>query len=293
MTDQAAAFSRYLPADDAARQWGWRLIDAGHQRTPPGSAYPLTGHPLAYLFDQEGKRTLTEYQIVHIISGKGYFESELQAMTEVHAGDAFIVFPGVWHRYGPDRETGWDEYWVGFDGRDAGRLMREFFEAKKPLFRKTMSTELVDLFGRQLDWLRHPRPGSEQVAASLIPQQLALLRMNRLTESTPQRHGGELVIQAKAAILAHLSGRTDFGELAAELGVSYTRFRKRFRAHTGYAPREYENMLKLNRAHSLLHTGQQSVGAVAEALGYHSVHYFSRAFKKQFGFPPSSAKSRS
>lgn len=32
------------------------------------------------------------------------------------AGTVISLFPGEWHSYHPDDETGWDEYWVGFKG---------------------------------------------------------------------------------------------------------------------------------------------------------------------------------
>ena len=57
-------FSRYLPPDPQSTRWGWRLIDAGRQHVPPGSPYPLAGHPLAYAFDKNGRRTLGEFQLV-------------------------------------------------------------------------------------------------------------------------------------------------------------------------------------------------------------------------------------
>lgn len=279
-------FSRYLPVDTQARDWGWHLIDAGQQQTDAGAPYPLPGHPLAYYFEEDGRRILDEFQIVLVVNGHGHFESRSQPRTSVRAGDAFILFPEEWHRYGPAPEASWHEYWVGFEGKAASELMQAFFNTTKPVFHNAPSTELIRLFGQQLDWIRNPQPGGDQVAASLIPQQLALLRCSRLVQASPGKVASQIIIHAKASILSDLQGRTDFEAMAGELGLSYTRFRKLFRSQTGYAPREFENLIKLNRARDLLRTGGSSVTATADALGYQSVHYFSRAFKKQFGFPP-------
>lgn len=96
----------------------------------------------------------------------------------------------------------------------------------------------------------------------------------------------ELVIRAKAEMLTHLTDRTDLEALASALGISYSRFRFAFKKQTGYSPREYENMMKLNRARDLLLREQKSVSETADTLAYSSVYYFSRVFKKQFGQSP-------
>ena len=95
-----------------------------------------------------------------------------------------------------------------------------------------------------------------------------------------------LVMEAKSRMLSKLATRTDLQELAQTLGISYSKFRILFKTHTGYSPREYENLIKLNRSRDLLQSGDYSVSSTAEALGYSSVYYFSRAFKKQFGMSP-------
>lgn len=52
---------------------------------------------------------------------------------------------------------------------------------------------------------------------------------------------------------------------------------------------KYKNIRRLDAA--LLMLKQESVGTVAEKLGYSSIFTFSKAFKKHFGFSPSKVKS--
>jgi|TARA_B100000497_G_scaffold67800_1_gene76415 AraC-like DNA-binding protein len=286
MTSDIESFSRYLPTDQQAKKWGWRLMHAGRQNVPPHSEYPSKEHPLSYLFDTSGRRTLDEYQIVYITTGSGHFESRTQPKTEVRTGDAILLFPGEWHRYHPHSETGWSEYWIGFRGREADRIMAAFFSAKHPILKASHSDALIQHFDQILHWLQQPVAAKDQILASHVPLALAFLKSGALTESRSQSKDSALVIQAKATMLAKLATHTDLEALAQQLGVSYSRFRFAFKKQTGYAPREFENSIKLNRARDLLLRESKSVTETANALGYSTVYYFSRAFKKKFGQSP-------
>lgn len=286
MTTDIESFSRYLPTDQQAKKWGWRLVHAGRQNVPPHSEYPSKGHPLSYLFDTSGRRTIDEYQIVYITTGSGSFESRTQPQTEVRTGDAILLFPGEWHRYHPNTETGWSEYWIGFRGREAERIMDAFFSAKNPILKAGHSDALIQHFDQILYWLQQPVAAKEQILASHVPLALALLKSSAQTQSSSQSKDSALVIQAKSAMLANLATHTDLEALAEELGVSYSRFRFAFKKQTGYSPREFENIIKLNRARDLLLRDGHSVTETANALGYSTVYYFSRAFKKQFKQSP-------
>jgi AraC-like DNA-binding protein len=279
-------FSRYLPPDQQTRRWGWRLLDAGRQNISPGSSYPATGHPFEYLFDETGRRTLDEFQVIFIATGKGEFESRSHEKEKVSAGDALLLFPGEWHRYQPDPQTGWREYWLGFMGQDAKRIMDTFFSPENALLHTTQSDEIIRLFDQLLYWMKHPFPGMEQVTASSIPQILAFLQAGSAVEGNKHLNDAQLTMEAKSRMLNSLDSRTDLSALAYQLGMSYSKFRVLFKQQTGYAPREYENLVKLNRACDLLRSSQYTVSQTAEALGYSSIYYFSRAFKKQFGKSP-------
>ena len=76
-------------------------------------------------------------------------------------------------------------------------------------------------------------------------------------------------------------------DLAQELGVSYSSFRKLFKEYTGFAPALYQQTLKLQRAKELLSTTNESIKEIAYRLNFESPDYFSAKFKNQTGMKPS------
>lgn len=280
------SFSRYFPSDPAAAGWGWRVLDTGRQQIAPSANYPGEGHPQGYLFDASGRRTLDEFQIVYIEAGEGRFESAQVNTCRVQAGTALLLFPGEWHHYRPETATGWRESWVGFKGADATRVMHQFFRPQQAVLATSRPREFLDLFSRLLHWADQDLAGRDQIAASHIPLILAFLKAEQESHERPDHTDASIVRRAKAAMLRQLDQRTDLEALARELGCSYSRFRFAFKKQTGHAPREFENRIKLNRSRDLLLHNQLSVSETADALGFSSVYYFSRAFKRAFGKSP-------
>jgi len=160
---------RYLPVLKAQRDWGLFLTDCGYSVIEPGSPYPLQQHPDPYNFDWKKGRTLAEYQVVYITRGRGVFETKGLRRQTIEAGDVFVLFPGVWHRYTPDARTGWDEQWVGFNGVIAERLLRApFFRPKKPVFRIGVDEALRQRFVALVNAVeRDPAGGPFQTPVTL------------------------------------------------------------------------------------------------------------------------------
>jgi AraC-like DNA-binding protein len=76
---------------------------------------------------------------------------------------------------------------------------------------------------------------------------------------------------------------TDF---AKSVGLSRTRFVERFRRFLGKSPMVYLAEWRLKLAAEILQSTEDSVAAVAEAVGYGSEASFNRAFRREFGRPP-------
>lgn len=69
--------------------------------------------------------------------------------------------------------------------------------------------------------------------------------------------------------------------------VSGTCFRRLFHERFAASPGKYLTALRLGHAEKLLSTGKYTVSEVAARSGFRDEKYFSRVFKKEFGFPPS------
>ena len=90
----------------------------------------------------------------------------------------------------------------------------------------------------------------------------------------------------------HLTQGLDCGVLAEACYLGMAQFYKLFREEYGMTPLEYRDQLLMRRAVTLLDSGEISVTEVAAMLGFESVAYFSRFFKKHQGLSPSAYKKR-
>ena len=76
--------------------------------------------------------------------------------------------------------------------------------------------------------------------------------------------------------------------LASLCNMSLTSFRRRFREVTGTSPIKYKNNLRMEKALSLLKTGEYSVTEAGAGVGCPDIYYFNKMFKKTFNKNPSS-----
>lgn len=85
----------------------------------------------------------------------------------------------------------------------------------------------------------------------------------------------------------HISDNLTLAQIADGCGMSVSKLKLLFRENTGGGAIDYFIALKIDHAKDLIRKGDLNFTQIAEALGFHSLHYFSRTFKKITSYSPS------
>jgi len=278
----------YLPAKCPNTIWGCVATSVGFTQIQPGNRYPLQRHPLDHHFDWDHGRVLQAYQIVLISAGCGTFESAAApGVQKVSQGSVILLFPGVWHRYKPDPETGWVEHWLECRGSafDAA-LAAGLIQTTRSLMTFGATSDLLACFERCHFLAEQGALANQDLLSTMGLHMLAMV--GRL--SRPQRgfeKAIDEVVERAHALLASRCGRpVDLPALAAELGVSYSHLRHSFSARLGVSPKQYYLHARLRKAQELLLNTAKSIKEIADILGFESAFHLSKQFKFRYGSSP-------
>ncbi|MDD3077824.1 MAG: AraC family transcriptional regulator [Paludibacter sp.] len=283
---------RYLIVNDKDRRFGLAVNTVGFQSIHPYSQYPLTNHPSGYYFNAQKGRVLNEYQFVYITKGKGVISFDKQNEIPISKGRLFILLPGQWHSYHPCSDSGWNEYYIGFEGPIADNAVSTgFLSRENQILEVGFNEELVSLFNRAIEVAEDGKIATQQYLSGIVMNIMGLalsVSQNKIFEV------GDVIQkieQAKIIMNENVYKNVDPEELAEKLNISYSWFRKVFKDYTGYAPAKYFQELKLRKAKQMLVGTSHSVKEIAYMLDYNSTEHFFSLFKKITGYTPMEYRS--
>lgn len=289
-------YFRYIPVRQRDVQWGLYVTGAGCASIMPGEDYPPKPHPELYYFRWEAGRTLPEYQAVFISHGEGTFESAPTGVKKITAGTIIILFPGVWHRYRPEKDIGWDEWWVSFNGEVMDRLVEQrFFSPERAVLSVGLQTAILKPYRSLLERLQGEQTGFPHLIAADTMEILAAVSAG--AESEPAElitHGPQEVVTVKDRVVAEAmrliweqSHRPmTIDGLARQLPITRRSLERRFRAAVGHGIHEEILHCRLERAKRLLVATDLSLKEVSSASGFSNADSLGRAFRQAEGVTP-------
>ena len=281
--------SKYLIANERDALWGLTVSTVGYEEIAPGDEYPTRGHADGYYFDLKKGRILNEYQLLYLTEGEGTFESTNQRPTRIKEGDLFLLFPGEWHTYHPLETKGWKSYWIGFKGRNVDdRVRAGFLSPTKPIYHVGFSSEIVHLYDEAFAKAKEEAAYAQQTLAGIVNHLVGLMySLERNITLNKQHDYADVINKARLRIREALESNLTIQQIAMDLGIGYSNFRKLFKEYTGFAPAMYQQELRLQRAKELLSTTTLSIKEIAYRLNFDSPDYFSSKFKIKTGRKPS------
>jgi AraC-like DNA-binding protein len=252
------------------------------------SAYPLLEHPTHHSFTWNQGRILDEYQIIYITKGEGVFESENCGHHLIKQGTVIFLFPGEWHRYKPNPQKGWDEFWVGFKGGIFENIVDKHIISKEnAVLELGLHESIIQLFISIIDKAKGDRTCCQLLLSGILMNLLGNIQsINRLQSFVEEDIVASIINKAKIILKTNLDQDCTMERIAEELNVSYAWFRKSFKAHTGIAPNQYLLKLKIEKAKILLDDHSKTIKEIAFGLNFESAFYFSKLFKNKIGVSP-------
>ena len=286
--------NRYLNTPEKESIWNLNVNTIGFESISDHSFYPASGHPQGYSFNFDRGRVLHEFQVVYITRGSGKFASDHCQLCDIGEGSVFFLFPGEWHTYQPDIKTGWENYWVGFDGLSADTLLaNNHLSVNNPVVTIGYDEEIVSLYKKMLEVSSLERPSYQQLLAGMVVYLLAYLFYRGKDRDWKDKEVLSKIEKARLIIRENIGTTLSPEELATSVNMSYTWFRRMFRQYTGLAPAQYMSQVKMQKAKELLTVSNKPIKEIALELGFESIDYFSTSFKRYVHMTPGDFRNRS
>ncbi|RAV21428.1 helix-turn-helix domain-containing protein [Paenibacillus contaminans] len=254
---------------------------------------------LEYVVEIESRKPLEEH-VLNLAEHAGEYVLSLTTQGETNYtinGQHYCVSKGdilFFPRYMPrKRETEQGKHWqhivVLFQLHFHSLEVKEKIDRMNHIFCNLDQTKVPFLFHELHRAWVGKQPGFLIRCRSRILEIIHALIVDSLDNKTSHMRMVELLI---ALMDANEHRFYSIEELSAEVGISPSYLSLIFKKTTGLTVIQYQNRIKTGKAYDLLRSGEYTITAVAERLGFRDIYYFSRLYKKIMGSAPSSVLKR-
>jgi len=239
---------------------------------------------------------------IYIMSGSCTYNIGNESFA-VKKGDVVILNPGVAHRKIVAESESVTQFHAGFNNLHIKGLPRDFIIGQDV-------SPVISLGRYDYDFSRtcteilfeqsKNEPGFELYIKSAVMKLIVLMlkavNVDRVSVGVANKDapvGFEPYDKGKIvdSIITYINDRymeeISLEKISQNTYLSPVYISKIFKDETGDSPINYLIKVRLSKAKELLEEGNTPIKAVAKSVGYHDAYYFSKLFKKYYGYPPS------
>ncbi len=158
--------------------------------------------------------------------------------------------------------------------------------------RKIFSSPLNDPYLTEMIKNENIPIGTEQLLKILLEQFLIHMLQRYSIEETQEQisiaqNSAEIFNRVSAYMEENIAKQLTIEQICWDNMIGRTKLQKIFHAEVGIGIIDYFSKLKISAAKHMIRDGKLNFSQISEQLGYSSIHYFSRQFKKITGMSPS------
>jgi AraC-like DNA-binding protein len=260
-----------------------------------GDAYitDIGYYPKARFHYRKRAHGIDQNILIYCVEGSGKATINDSAYN-VSPGDFIIVPARIPHSYAANEEHAWTIYWMHFKGRISDS-MSESLIGKYNGYKGSVnfSQKRIELFEEIYSNLERGYSNENIYYANMclwhfIASFLFDSKFNYIT----RENTGDVTSIAIDFMQQHLNRTLTLNEIAKSVNLSVSHFAAIFHKKTGFAPIEYFNHLKIQKACQFLQFTNNRINEISNHFGIEDSYYFSRLFKKTMGISPNEYRKR-
>lgn len=235
------------------------------------------------------------YELYFLLEGERYYFIEKETYY-VRTGDVVLINRQQVHKTSQAGSGSHDRILLQLNGRyleawlkqtgvcSLEKLFGDYYGVSK--LSDAEWKEMKSLLLSIRDELKNKRERYDVMVRLIVSRVLLMVYRNRkkniLKDMPPtvqtSKHGK--VHEVAEYLTLHCETAESLEELAERFFISKSYLSRIFREVTGFSVNEYRNLARVRKARELLLNSEYSVTEVSEVLGFESVTYFERVFKK-------------
>lgn len=248
-----------------------------------------------YEYSMPNKHTHAEYEIYYLVSGERTYFIE-NRVYHVTAGSLVFINSNSIHMTSQCGESYHERIVIELLDEPLGRLLgttgelspAEFFRTKQGVIQLEPKEQqyVLALFDGIASEIAAQNPGYRFMATAKIARLLFFaLRCRRYVDaadtvalSTSATH--QKVTEVASYISENCAQAGSLDNVARHFYMSKSYLSRVFKEYTGYTVNEYINVNRIQKARQLLAESDLNITEIAEVLGYESLTYFEKIFRK-------------
>lgn len=217
------------------------------------------------------------------------------------SGDMIFHKPDEWHSMTADGVSAPSAVVISFkcnspvmegvEGRvfSTGSTQRTLLSKILEEFSHAFDSPLGEFYTRELSRREDAIFGSEQMIKLYLTELIIrILRNEKLPAASTLKRNLDSGLFSDICVFLEesIGSKVSLDDIARYAGISKTGVKQLFREQAGCGACEYFTRRKIDRAKKYIREANYNFTQIAELLGYDSIHYFSRQFKKYVKMSP-------